>query len=195
MVPAAFLPLAATCQVSQSSNGQSADEAPKTYKYEAYAGYAYTSLNQVNQSRYGLSGVNLSITRDFGRYFGVTAEGDYYRWPFSTPEVANSTITPSVQSVLFGPVIHANIYGKYDGFIHGLLGGEHTAGAGETPNISFAGGFGGGMEYKLNPRFSIRASGDIIAASFSLTGNTAQLGNSPHKTWDSRASIGVVYHF
>jgi hypothetical protein len=193
MVPAALLPLAANCQVSQST--QQADETAKTYKYSAYAGYAYTSLNQVNQSRYGLQGVNLSITRDFGRYFGVTAEGDYFRYPFSTPEVANSTITPSVESVLFGPVIHANIYGKFDGFVHGLLGGEHTAGASETPNISFAGGFGGGMDYNLNPRFSVRASGDIIAASFSLTGNSTELGNSPHKTWDSRASIGVVYHF
>jgi hypothetical protein len=51
------------------------------------------------------------------------------------------------------------------------------------------------VDYNLNPRFSVRASGDIIGASFSLIGNSAQLGYSPHKTWDSRASIGVVYHF
>jgi len=195
VVSAALLPLAATSQASSSSGSNAAEPAEKTYKYDIYAGYAYTSLNQVNQSRYGLQGVNLSVRRNFGRYFGVTAEGDFYNKSFGSPEVVNSTIKPSVTSVLFGPDIHANLYGRFGGFIHGLLGGEHTGGESQTPNISFAGGFGGGMEYSLTDRFSLRASGDIIGASFSLTGNSAELGNSPHRTWDSRASIGVVYHF
>jgi hypothetical protein len=195
VVPAALMPLAATSQVSPTGGSKSSEQGEKTFKYEVYAGYAYTSLNQVNQSRFGLSGVNVSVTRNWGRYFGVTAEGDYYRFPFGSPEVVGSTAKPEVESVLFGPVLHANIYGRYSGFVHGLLGGEHTGGESQTPNISFAGGIGGGMEYSLNPRFSIRASGDIIGASFSLTGNSPQLANSPHRTWDSRASIGVVYHF
>jgi hypothetical protein len=194
-ISAALLPLAAIGQVSKASGSRATDQGEHTYKYEVYGGYAYTSLNQVNQSRYGLQGVNVSITRDWGRYFGVTAEGDYFRYPFSTPVVTGSTAIPSVESVLFGPVLHANIYGKFDGFIHGLLGGEHTAGESQTPNVSFAGGIGGGLEYRMSPRLSIRASGDDIAASFSLTGNSPQLANSPHKTWDSRASIGVVYRF
>lgn len=195
MVPAALLPLAATCQIPHVPRAQSSDETPTVYKYEVYAGYAYTSLNQVNESRYGLSGVSVSVTRNWGRYFGVTAEGDYFRYPLSTPEIANSTIVPSVESVLMGPEVHANIYGKFDGFVHGLLGGEHTAGTSQTPNISFAGGFGGGVSYSLNPRISIRASGDIIGASFTLVGNSSELGYSPHRSWDSRASLGVAYHF
>jgi hypothetical protein len=196
LVPAALLPLAATSQVSQSGGSASSDQPEKTFtKYQVYAGYAYTSLNQVNQSRYGLQGVNVSVTRNFGRYFGVTAEGDYFRYPFGSPEVVGSTAVPSVESVLFGPELHANIYGRFSGFVHGLLGGEHTGGESQTPNVSFAGGPGGGMEYTLNPRLSIRASGDVIGASFSLTGNSTELANSPHRTWDSRASIGVVYHF
>ncbi len=195
MVPAALLPLAATCQVSQTGGSNTSDLGEKTFKYEVYAGYAYTSLNQVNQSRYGLSGVNVSLTRNWGRYFGLTAEGDYYRFPFGSPEVVGSTAKPSVESVFFGPVIHAQIYGHFSGFVHGLLGGEHTAGEHQTPNISFAGGPGGGMEYSVSPRLSIRASGDFIGASFSLTGNSPELANSPHRSWDSRASIGAVYHF
>jgi|HubBroStandDraft_1064217.scaffolds.fasta_scaffold113874_2 hypothetical protein len=195
LVPAALLPLAATSQVSSTSGSNSSDQPEKTYKYEVYAGYAYTSLNQVNQSRFGLQGVNLSVTRDWGKYFGVTAEGDYYNFPFGSPEVVGSTTKPQVESVLFGPVLHANIYGHYSGFVHGLLGGEHTGGESQTPSVSFAGGIGGGVEYSLTPRFSIRASGDIIGASFSLTGNSTELSNSPHRSWDSRASIGAVYHF
>jgi len=194
-VAAALLPLTAICQVSPTSSAKSTEPSDKTYKYEAYVGYAYTSLNQVNQSRYGLQGVNVSVTRDWGRYFGITAEGDYYMVGLGSPEVVGSTIKPTVSSVLLGPVIHANIYGKIGGFMHGLLGGEHTGGESQTPNISFAGGFGGGLDYSLSPHIALRASGDIIGASFSLTGNSAELGNSPHKSWDSRASIGAVYRF
>jgi hypothetical protein len=192
---AAPMPLSAAGLIFHPHKPAAASDDAPSYKWAAYAGYGYTSLNQVNQSRYGLQGVNLSVRRNFGRYFGVTAEGDFYNKSFGSPEVVNSTIKPSVTSVLFGPDIHANLYGHFGGFIHGLLGGEHTGGESQTPNISFAGGFGGGMEYSLTNRFSLRASGDIIGASFSLTGNSAELGNSPHRTWDSRASIGVVYHF
>ena len=191
VVPAALMPLAAAGQVAPAAGSRSADQGQRTYHYEVYAGYAYTSLNQVNQSRYGLQGVNLSLTRDWGKYFGVTAEGDYYGTSFRSGNPG----TPSVDSVLLGPVIHANIYGKVDGFVHLLLGGEHTGGERQTPNISFAGGPGGGLEYSLGPRLSIRASGDYIGASFSLAGNSSELGNSPHRTFDSRASFGVVYRF
>lgn len=195
MVSAALLPLAATSQVSPTGGSKTSDQGVQTFKYDVYAGYAYTSLNQVNQSRYGLQGVNVSITRNWGRFFGVTVEGDYYKFAISHPVVVGSKITPSEYSILAGPVLHANIYGPFSGFFHGLLGAEHTGGESQTPDVSFAGGPGGGMEYSLNPHLSIRASGDLIGASFSLTGNTTQLGNSPHRTWDSRASIGAVYHF
>jgi len=192
---AALLPLAAISQVSPDSGSAAADQPERVYKYEVYGGYAYTSLNQVNESRFGLQGVNVSVTRYWGRYFGVTAEGDDYKVAISTPVVVGSAITPSVSSVFLGPVLHANIYGHVGGFFHGLLGGEHTGGESQTPNISFAGGVGGGLDYSLSPRLAIRASGDYIGASFSLTGNSAELGNSPHKSWDSRASIGVSYKF
>jgi len=197
IIPAVLLPLAAVSQVSSEggSGSRSTDETERTFKYAVYGGYAYTSLNQVNQSRYGLQGFNVSVTRNFGRYFGLTAEGDYYSLGLGSPEVVGSTIKPKVESVLLGPELHANLYGKFGGFVHGLLGGEHTGGESQTPNISFAGGLGGGMDYTISPRLSIRASGDYIGASFSLTGNSAQLGYSPHRSWDSRASIGAVYRF
>ena len=191
VVPAALTPLAATSQVAPIRGPRSADQGEPSYKYEVFAGYGYTSLNQVNQSRSGLQGANLSITRDWGKYFGVTADGAYYRYAL----VSGNSGTPSVDAVLFGPVIHANLYGKFSGFAHALLGGEHTGGERQTPNISFAGGVGGGLEYSLGGRLSLRASGDDIASSFSLTGNSPALGYSPHLRWNSRAAFGVVYRF
>jgi len=190
VIPAALMPLAAIAQVAPAGS-HSTEPGERIFHYEAYAGYAYTSLNQVNQSRYGLQGVNVSLTRDWGKYFGVTAEGDYYRIGLESGNPGK----PSVDSVFFGPVIHANIYGHVGGFVHALIGGEHTGGESETPNISFAGGPGGGLEYTMRPRISIRASGDFIGGSFSLANNTQELANSPHRTWNSRASIGVVYRF
>ena len=186
--------LAGTCQVSTTSRTHSTDVADRTFKYEVYGGFAYSSLNQVNESRYALAGVNVSVTRDFGKYFGVTAEGDYFKYALGSGGIPNPG-NPSIESVLGGPVLHANLYGKFNGFFHVLLGGEHTGGNKQTPNISFAGGAGGGLEYNLSPRLAVRASGDYIGASFSLINNSPELGNSPHRTWDPRASVGVVYRF
>jgi hypothetical protein len=161
------------------------------YKYELFAGFGYTGLNQLNNSRSGLMGVNLSVTRDWGRYFGITADGAYYMYAIKTGNPGK----PSVDTLLFGPVIHAPIYERASIFVHALLGGEHTAGESMTPNISFAGGMGGGLEYRLGKRLAVRASGDYTASSFSVAGNTPALGYSPHKTWNPRAAFGVVYKF
>jgi hypothetical protein len=189
MVPAALMPLAASGQASPV-----ADRPEPSYKYEAYAGYAYTSLNQVNQSRYGLEGFNLSLTRNWGKYFGVLGEGSYYKWASSSTTPGNPG-NPSVSAVLFGPTLHAPLYGNLSIILDVLLGGEHTGGENMTPKVSFASGFGGGLDYKLNSRFSARVCGERIGDSFSLTGNTSGLNYSPHTHWNARATVGVVYHF
>ncbi len=177
--------------------GQLAPERPKTqpgtpnYKYQVFALGGYTSLNQVNQSRYGLVGGVAGVTRDFGRHFGITVQGDYYKPAVGTGNPGN----PLVYDLLAGPEVRANLYGNFDGFVHGLFGVEHTGGEGKTPNLSFAGGFGGGLLYNLSQRWAIRASGDRIAASFSLNNNTPALGLSPHRYWNPRGEVGVVFRF
>jgi len=190
MVPAAFLPLAATSQIAPDRPAR-AEQTEPTYKWEAFIGYGYTSLNQVNQSRYGLQGINMSLTRDWGRYFGLTADGAGY----STPISAGNPGSPTVDTVLFGPVLHFTMFKNFDGFVRGLLGGEHTGGENQTPNISFAGGGGGGVDWKLSSRVSLRASGDDIAASFSPIDNSKALAYSPHMTRNPRAAFGLVYRF
>jgi hypothetical protein len=192
VIPAAIMPLAAAGQVAPE-RPPSQGGVP-TFKYEAFAGFGYTSLNQVNQSRYGLMGGKFGITRDFGRHFGITALGAYYKPPSSSTKPGNPG-DPSVYSVLAGPEIRANLYGNFDGFLHGLMGIEHTGGESMTPDISFAGGFGGGMLYNLSQRWAIRASGDRVGASFSLNNNTPALSYSPHLHWNARGEIGVVYRF
>jgi hypothetical protein len=189
VVPAALLSLSAAAQVEPPSGSVPADRVEPTYKWEVFAGPSYTSLNQVNQSRYGLIGGMASVNRNWGKYFAVTADGAYYVHPVGSGDPGN----PKVEMVLAGPVIHAELYGPISGFVHALLGGVHTAGESETPNISFAGGFGGGAEYRLSPRLAIRASGEDVFSSF--VQDPGHLGYSPHLRGNARASVGVVYRF
>jgi hypothetical protein len=190
VVPAVLMPLVAASQVAPARKGAAEEDQP-SYKYEVFAGYGYTSINQVNQSRGGLQGVNFSVTRDWGKHFGMTADGAYYKYAVKSGNPGN----PSVDLVLFGPVFHADLIGKTSVFVHVLLGGEHLGGEGVTPNISFAGGAGMGLEYKLDRRLSIRIFGDDIDSSFSLANNTKALAYSPHRTSSARAAVGVVYRF
>ena len=148
VVTAAFLPMAAISQVLKAPSSGSNDQPETTYKWKAYGGYGYTSLNQVNQSRSGLQGIDLAITRDFGKYFGITADGAGYFTPYASPVVANTTLAPTVDMVLLGPEFHAQVWEKASGFVRVLLGSEHIGGTSQTPNISFAGGYGGGIERK-----------------------------------------------
>jgi hypothetical protein len=191
MVPAALLSLAATGQVAPAHKSANAEGGENSYKYEAYIGFGYTSINQINGSRYGLEGAELSITRDWGKHFGLIADGAAYKHPLAAGNPGN----PSVDVVLFGPVFSFKFFGRTSIFGRAMLGGEHTGGESQTPNISFAGGPGIGMEYKLGPRLSLRAAGDDILSSFSLINNTPELAYSPHRTRSSRATFGVVYRF
>ena len=186
---AALFPVAAISQVESSSTPSTEEKVEPTFKWEAAVGYGYTSLNQVNQSQSGLQGVEASITRDFGQHFGVIADGSYYKYPIKSGNPGS----PSVDAVLFGPVVHAELYGRYSGFLRAFIGGEHTAGESAIPNVSFAGGFGGGMEYKISTHWSARASGDDILSSFVEDPN--HLGYSPHRRSNARASLAIVYRF
>lgn len=199
VVPALFMSLAATSQIAKEKPQRAAPTEPAN-KYEIFAGYGYTSINQINQARYGLQGVNVSVTRDWGRFFGVTADGGYYAYALMPGTIPNPG-DPKVETILLGPVLHAHIAGHIDGFFHVLMGGEHTSDSPNftTPNISFAGGVGVGMDYKLSPRISLRLSGDDIVSSFTSNPNSSSCGStsgcSPHIHANSRAALGVVYKF
>ncbi len=185
---AALMPLAATCQVEESGSAKPEKPAP-TYKYEAYVGYAYTSINMVNQARHGLQGGEASLTREFGKHYGIMADGAYYKLAMGTGNPGSPTVT----SILLGPEFHMIIWGPISAYAHGLLGAEHTGGENQTPNFSFAGGAGGGAEYALGRHLAIRAQGDDIAASFTVINPGP--GYSPHRTRSSRATFGVAYRF
>jgi hypothetical protein len=192
MVAVALAPLAAAGQVNPEAApgpGQAA-----TYKYEAYAGAAYSRFSQATESYSGLLGGKVSVARDWGKYFQLAASGDDYTVGTGHANLP-SPGHPSIYSFMVQPGVHANLYGNLSGEVFGELGVEHTGGEGMTPNLAFAGGFGGGLTYDLIHNFAVRLEGDRVGASFSLANNTAQLAYSTHLTWNARATIGVVYRF
>ena len=204
LVAVAFLPLAANCEgiLFLHHHQKATTETPETpdvnqpaFKYDAYIGFGYTSLNQVNGSRYGLLGAELAVTRYWGKHLGLFADGAAYDRPLKSPDIENSTITPKVDVVLFGPVFEAKLYGHTSIFLRGLLGAEHTGGTNQTPDVSLAGGVGVGMDYQVTEHIFVRAVGDDIASSFSEINNTPQLAYSPHRTRSSRATFGIAYKF
>ena len=58
----------------------------------------------------------------------MTAEGSYYKYALFASAGNPNPGDPRMTSYLAGPVLHADIYGKFSGFIHGLLGVEHSGG-------------------------------------------------------------------
>ena len=191
----AVLPLTVRGQVTPEA-APSPPKAAPSYKYRAYVGFAYTSLNQVNESRYGLMGIEGAVTRDFGKYFGISGNGEYYKVAAGsgTGSQANPG-DPRVYSLLAAPEVHASLFGPLNGILFGELGVEHTGGEHMIPDTSFAGGWGGGMSYNINSRWAIRVTGDRLAASFSLINNSRALNYSTHRTQNPRATIGLEFRF
>lgn len=160
-------------------------------KYQVYAGFSYTSLNQVNQSRYGLIGANAEFSRNFGRWFAVVGDGAYYPTSYASGNPGD----PKVWMALGGIELHAPIFENWNLFGRALIGGEHTGGESMTPDVSFAGGPGVGIEHTIGKSWGVRASGDYIGSAFSLINNSPELGNSPHRRFNARAGVGLIYRF
>ncbi|UWZ84104.1 hypothetical protein [Occallatibacter riparius] len=188
-VPAVLMPLAVAAQVAPDRPARPTSDEPKNV---VYAGMSYTSINQVNQSRYGLVGANIEYTRNFGRWFGAVADGAYYFGSFQSGNPGD----PTVYHIMGGAELHAPIFENWNLFARALLGVAHTGGENMSPDLSFAGGPGVGLEHIFkNKHWGVRASGDYIGASFSLRNNTPQQSNSPHRTFNGRGGIGVEYRF
>jgi hypothetical protein len=189
---AGLMALPAAAQVNPEAAPGPAQAA--TDKYEAYVGAAYSRLRQVPVSYSGLVGGQMTLARDWGKYFQLIGSVDYYRVGTGHSGIPNPG-DPSIYTVLVGPGLHATLYENLSGMFFAELGGEHTGGEGITPGVSVAGGFGGGLAYNLGHNLGVQLTGDRVAASFSLPNNTPELGNSTHKTWNARVTMGVVYHF
>ncbi|MDE3199897.1 MAG: hypothetical protein KGN79_03160 [Acidobacteriota bacterium] len=180
--------LAAIAQVAPDKPVAEPTNGP-VYKYEAFAGFGYTSINQVNQSRSGLIGAEGGVRRDWGKYFGINAMYGYYAWAATQANPGN----PKIDMILLGPELHAPLYGRVSGSIRSWFGTAHMSNIPIQPDYSFAGGVGIGLDYALNNRLSLRLAGDDIGSAFTVVPYVS--GSSTHTRFNAHATFGVAYKF
>jgi len=178
-----LLPVALSGQVAKPA----ADDTVNAFsKYEIFAGVDYSGANQVLGAS-ALIGGNVGAEIKLKKWFGGTVDfGDYGINATSTAHAS-----PTITTVLAGPEFYIPA-DKLTGFLHVLIGGAHTGGVDAQPDISFAYAVGGGFEYVLTKRLSLRISGDDIVSSFIAP---ATPGDSAHPHSNARASAGVAYRF
>jgi len=180
-----LLPAALSGQVAKP---EAADTANAFSRYEVFAGVDYSGANQVLGAS-ALIGGNVGAEAKLKRWFGGTV--DFGEYGVNATSTAHAS--PTVTTFLAGPEFYIPA-DNLTGFIHVMFGGAHTGGVGAQPDISFAYAVGGGFEYALSKRLSLRVSGDDIISSF-VQETAGQSGFSPHSRSNARASAGVAYRF
>jgi hypothetical protein len=145
-------------------------------RYEISAGYSYQRAN-TSVGPFNLNGASVSVVRNMNSWLGIVGDlGGYHAEGFREA------------TYLFGPRVSGRLRGKASTFGEFLFGGVHaSAGARGLPFYTngIATAIGGGIDYHVSRRFSIRA----IQIEYLQT----RLGNAvQHNT---RATIGLVYQF
>ena len=194
MVALALAPLAAAGQVNPEAAPRSRARPHLTSTRHTRA-LPIPASGRCPISYSGLLGGKVSLARDWGKYFQLIGSVDYYKLGTGHGNLL-SPGHPSMYTAMLGPGVHANLYGNLSGVVFAELGVAQTGGEQMSPDISFAGGFGGGLTYSLSPRLALQLTGDRVGASFPLPGNnTSGQAGSTHRTWNARGTFGVVYRF
>lgn len=183
-IAAVLIPMSLPAVLSAQVASIPADAIPTLERYEVYAGFAYSGANQVKGSS-ALYGFNIGGEAKLKKWFGANVDFGQYQ---SSTGVAKPTVT----TFLAGPEFYIPS-GNLTGIGHVLFGGSHTGNVGATPDIAFTYAVGGGFEYKVGRRFSVRVTGDDILAATVI--DPTNQGYSQHTHANPRASFGIAYRF
>ncbi|MGH9598322.1 MAG: hypothetical protein ACRD27_00545 [Terracidiphilus sp.] len=128
-------------------------------KNDAFFGYSRTGNNTFYSNVGGLNGWEGAVQIHLHTFLGV--EGDVARYG-----MGSASTVPRTTTVMFGPRITLGAMG-FKIFVHGLVGGQHSANSGGPTPIS--GGsliyaLGGGVDVPIAPFFAWRVAVDRISA-------------------------------
>ncbi|SRR6267154_5068591 len=147
-----------------SSAGQHEDE-----PWQFAVGYQYNRDNLVG-SPFNTHGVNFSLARYFGRWFGVEAQvGVGF-----LGKTGQTTTPPNLDAksifVGAGPRVSYRNRSRYEPWVHLVVGMEHfrfsqTAGV-LGSNNALAGAAGGGVDVYLKPHVALRTEADALGSRF-----------------------------
>jgi hypothetical protein len=147
---------------------------------DVFFGYSRLGNDAFYPNVGGLSGWEGAVQVKIMPFVGVEADLAHYGIE------ANASV-PRTTTVLFGPRVTFGAAGVHI-FVHGLVGGEHSANSsGDTP---VSGGaltlaLGGGVDFRIAPRFAWRVAADYLNAPFETPGS----GNH------DRFTTGLVFRF
>lgn len=143
-----------------------------------FLGYSRTGSDTFSASAGGLNGWDASACIQTGLLLGIEGDVSHYG-------VGASSTVPRTTSVLFGPRLTLGTAGVRV-FIHGLVGGEHSANSSGThiSNSGLAYALGGGVDVPISPFFAWRVEGDRISSTASPSNGTPV-----------RFSTGLVFRF
>jgi len=148
--------------------------------HDAFLGYSRLGSNAFYPGVGGLNGWNAALHIHVAPFFGV--EGDVAHYGLGT----NASV-PRTTTVLVGPRVSVRALG-INLFVHGLVGGEHSANGDAGTHIShgaLAYDYGGGIDLPILPFFAWRFSGDHISAPT----------QSPSGGSHERFNTGLVFRF
>jgi len=153
---------------------------------EVFGGYSYLNVDTNGlSSRQNLNGWEAAVSGNFNKWFAV--EGDvagYYK--------TIGSVSVRDYSYAVGPRFEYRQVPSVTVFGHVLLGGDHLSGSfggSSASQDSVAAVFGGGVEWKIAPRWAVRGSGDYALTRHNILGPQSFTQNN------FRASVGVVYVF
>ncbi len=140
--------------------------------WQVALGYQYNRDNLIG-SPFNTHGLNISVTRFFGRWFGV--DGQMGTGFFGT--TGDTTVPPNLDAKSFfvgaGPRLAWRTRSRYEPWAHLVVGLEHyrfsqTAGV-LGSNNALAGAAGGGLDIYLLPHVAVRAEADAVGSRFFST--------------------------
>lgn len=170
-----------------------AAQAQDTPKVDVFAGYSYVRANPGPNSgdSFSLNGGEASVAYHIKDWLsGVADFGGYHNG-----DILGSGVDGTLSTYLFGPRVSYRSYHHFTPFAQALFGVAHAGASisggavGSTQN-SFAMAIGGGVDYRINNRFSIRP----LQVDYLLTRFNEGTPNNQTQN-NLRASTGVVIHF
>jgi hypothetical protein len=205
--PSQTAPPEATPLPTTTPTQKQAATAPQFPRIEIFGGGSYAEAGLFNAGHWaGLPGWDASLGLNATDWLGIIVDGGQYfgtsQIPTATPApfqgcgspngICSSTSTFDVSTreynILFGLQLSRRKYERWTPFAEALYGHQGTkgvAGPSTQPVTEVSSGralvLGGGLDYKINPRFALRFKADYL-----------QTGSFKQTQDNFRFSVGVV---
>jgi len=142
--------------------------AADTPRAEIFGGYSYLRVDGslTSTTAQNANGWNGSVTGNFNRFLGMTAE---FNGEYDSQNIAGVSTSEHLHNFLFGPTVSLRTR-TFTPFAHALFGVSHftTSSAGvSTSDNAFATAIGGGVDMKVTRMLAIRlAQVDYLRTQF-----------------------------